>query len=436
MHLREEGNSSMISASEKLLTCRICGTNNLEKYLDLGSQPPSNSFLYPDQLLSEKKYPLEVLLCTDCGLSQLSTTVSSEEIFIEYAYRSSSSRALIQSFSELASKVNGIVESKVNKGSQLIVDIGCNDGLLLHQFSNSDYRLLGVEPSSAAEDARLSGLTVEQIFFDSNSAIALRENYGPAACLIVTNVLAHVPDIRSFVQGVSHWLASDGVFIVEFPYVLDMVKNRWFDTVYHEHRSYLGISPLKLLFDDYGLEIFDIDKCEVGGSGPFLRIYVQKKSQVNLNQYEIVEYYMKEESIFNITNPASYLSFSEQVQRLADGVNTQLNSWIKEGKSIGGFGAPAKGNTFLNYLGLNSSQITLIADNTVEKIGKMTPGSHIPIVTDQEFIDRKFDLALLLSWNYLEYFLENAKYINQGGLFYVPFPTPRLIGKNSIRRSL
>lgn len=435
MHLREEGNSSMISESEQLVECRICGSAHLEKYLDLGAQPPSNSFLYPDQVSTEKKYPLEVLLCTDCGLSQLSTTVSSQEIFIEYAYRSSSSRALIQSFSELASKVDELVKSRNGKRSKLIVDIGCNDGLLLHQFKNSDLKLLGVEPSSAAEVAQSSGLVVEQLFFDNVSAISLRENYGPATCLIVTNVLAHVPDIRSFVQGISHWLAHDGVFIVEFPYVLDMVKNRWFDTVYHEHRSYLAITPLKTLFHDYDLEIFDIEKCEVGGSGPFLRVYVQKKPKVSSVQYEIVEHYIEEENIFNITNPGSYFSFSQQVQRLADSVNNQLNSWIKDGKTVGGFGAPAKGNTFLNYLGLGPSQISLIADNTVEKIGKITPGSHIAIVTDEEFIQRKFDVALLLSWNYLDYFLENANYIKQGGLFYVPFPTPRVFGKESIWRT-
>jgi len=395
--------------------------------LDLGDQPPSNSFIFKKDIGTEQKFPLEVLLCEECGLSQLSTVVSVEEIFGEYAYRTASSRALEASFKNLKNRVLDFeVESSV-VNSRLIVDIGCNDGSLLKQFQNTKFNLLGVEPSSAADAARKNGFTVEKVFFGKENSEVLLQKYGAASYLLVTNVLAHVPDIESFMQGVKTWLADDGVFIVEFPYVIDMVKNLWFDTVYHEHLSYLSITPLKKLFDKIGMKIVAIERNEIGGSGPFLRLSAVKsngssKFTSNLD----LDFFLNLELIFDSKNPASYLPFSQQVQRLKNVVLNQLESWEKEGRKIGAFGAPAKGNTFLNYLGLNDSIIQEIADNTKEKIGKVSPGSHISVVDDITFLKHKYDIALLLSWNYLDFFMDNSEYINGGGTFYCPFPSPAL----------
>lgn len=397
-------------------------------YLDLGDQPASNSFIFIEDIKNEKKFPLQVFLCESCGLSQLGTIVSVEEIFGEYAYRSSSSRALEKSFQSLKKRIMQFEEEIPIANSKLLVDIGCNDGSLLNQFNDSKFKLLGIEPSSAAKFARESGFEVEQEFFSAEVAENLLQKYGPAGYIVVTNVLAHVPDIESFMLGVHTWLSDDGVFVVEFPYVLDMVKNLWFDTVYHEHLSYLSITPLNQLFGRIGMKIISIERNEIGGSGPFLRLSAIKVGRErNFAENNQLENFLGLERIFDSRNPASYLGFSAQVQRLRLVVIEQLNKWLAEGKKIGGFGAPAKGNTFLNYLGLDSAVISEIADNTLEKIGKITPGSHIPIVDDKVFLERKYDIALLLSWNYLDYFVDNAEYFKQGGLFYCPFPSPKII---------
>jgi SAM-dependent methyltransferase len=399
------------------------------EYLNLGDQPPSNSFIEPAGIESEKKFPLRVVLCTDCGLSQLDTVVSVKEIFDEYAYRSSTSRALKESFKELASRVTSLNFRSSIRSKKLVVDVGCNDGYLLKQFDPAEYKLLGIEPSSAATDAIAAGFVVERCFFGIETARELREKYGQADYILVTNVLAHVPNIKSFVQGVAHWLSDDGFFYVEFPYILDMVENRSFDTIYHEHLSYLSITPLVTLFKEFGLEIVDIEKCEIGGSGPFLRVSSKKELYEFPIESEKVAHYLFNEANFDICNPDSYKIFSQEVFELKEVIFEQLLKWKNQGFMIGGFGAPAKGNTLLNFLKLDTSIISFIADNTPEKIGRITPGSHIPIISDIEFEELRLDVALLLSWNYLEYFLKNSSYVKKGGAFYVPFPIPRVYGE-------
>jgi SAM-dependent methyltransferase len=415
--------------SKKLENCRICDSDKLVIYLDLGNHPASNSFIFSSDIAAETRFPLRVVLCTNCGLSQLDTIVFVQEVFNDYAYRSSTSRALMESFKELALRVTSTEKHNTSVGKQLVVDIGCNDGYLLKQFDEKKFELLGIEPSSAAVDAITSGLNVERCFFGFDTAQELRIKYGAADFLLVTNVMAHVPDIRSFVQGISHWLSAEGTFYVEFPYILDLVENRCFDTIYHEHLSYLSITPLVGLFKEYGLQIIDIEKCEVGGSGPFLRVSAKKNSS-NLNsQTSIVSNYLNAENIFDLCNPLSYRNFASQVERIRLLLLNQIYEWKALGLNIGGYGAPAKGNTLLNHLNLEPGVIRFIADNTPEKVGKLTPGSHIPIINDQEFEEHMFDVALLLSWNYLEYFLANSSYFKNGGAFYVPFPTPQIYGK-------
>jgi SAM-dependent methyltransferase len=418
-----------VAKAEKLTECRICKNSNLENYLDLGLHPASNSFILAEQISDERKFPLVIMVCTNCGLSQLNTIVSVEEIFDDYAYRSSTSRALMRSFADLASRVD-ILNSETSR-RPLVVDIGCNDGYLLKQFDSHHYATLGVEPSSAALDAVANGFTVEKIFFGADSSVVLKEKYGDADFILVTNVLAHVPDIRSFVEGISNWLSTSGIFVVEFPYVLDMVRNRWFDTVYHEHLSYLAISPLTRLFSEFGLTIFDIEKCEIGGSGPFLRVFVKKSGSQLHPVKSVVGRYTTDEEIFGITEPVSYSQFSREVLRIREVLVQHISKWNALGYLVGGYGAPAKGNTMLNFLNLEDGQIKFIADNTPEKIGRVAPGTHIPVVGDLDFLDTGVKHALLLSWNYVEYFREHSSFIKSGGEFLVPFPVPFVVSSES-----
>jgi SAM-dependent methyltransferase len=396
-------------------------------YLDLKPQPPSNAFIAPAMMSEESKIPLVTNLCTNCGLSQLSVVVSHAEVFGEYAYRSSTSRALEQSFRELGE----VVQARVlpNKSSRpLVVDIGANDGLFLAQLPRTGYRLLGVEPSSAGEDARGRGLDIEQEFFGEGCAQKMRDKHGPANVIVTSNVLAHVDDIHSYLAGIKIWLADEGWFLLEFPYIADMLNGLWFDTVYHEHVSYLSITPLNAALAMHDLEIVDIQHREVGGSGPFVRLFIQHRAGSGLLT-SVAAMYERKERIQGLQIPATYLQFAGKVERLATELSDELQAWSEAGVTIGGFGAPAKGNTLLNYLELGPNLITIIADSTPGKIGCVTPGSHIPIVSDGEFLERDIGLALLLSWNYLDHFLSHAEYIRRGGRFLTPFPTPSVLSR-------
>jgi SAM-dependent methyltransferase len=412
---------------EERKTCRICAGTDLMPYLNLKAQPPSNAFISPKMISEETRIPLIANLCTNCGLSQLSVVVSHAEVFGEYAYRSSTSRALEQSFRELAE----VVQTRVlpNKTLQpLVVDIGANDGLFLSQLPRTGYRLLGVEPSSAAEDARSRGLEIEQDFFGASSARTLHDKFGPADVISTSNVLAHVDDIHSYLEGIKIWLADEGWFLLEFPYIADMLDGLWFDTIYHEHVSYLSVTPLNAALAAHDLEIVDIQHREVGGSGPFVRLFIQHRVGGG-SQTGVAAMYERRERIQGLHMPATYFQFAGRVERLAVEISHELQTWSEAGTTIGGFGAPAKGNTLLNYLELDPDLITVIADSTPGKIGCVTPGSHIPIVSDAEFLDRDIGLALLLSWNYLDHFLSHAEYIRRGGRFLTPFPTPNVVSR-------
>lgn len=417
----EEGNVDPVFHYTTKNACRICGGKNLERYLDLGAQPPSNAFVAPSEVSGESLIALQVDLCTDCGLSQLSTVVSHDEVFGDYAYRSSSSRALERSFKDLANDVRS--HAGGIEGRPLVADLGCNDGLFLSQLPRNEFRLLGVEPSSAGEDAIARGIEVEKVFFGEQVAQQLLESHGPADVLTTSNVLAHVDDIHSYLGGVKRWLGARGCFILEFPYLGDMLRGLWFDTVYHEHVSYLSISPLTVALERHGLRIFRIDSHEVGGSGPFLRVFIQHDTG-DQEEPEVVTQYRRREEIWGVRDPQTYANFARSVARLADILRDDLDRWSAAGHRLGGYGAPAKGNTLLNYLGIGPDRLVAIADNTPGKIGLVTPGTHIPIVSDEEFLAMDIGLALLLSWNYLDFFLVHSEYIRRGGRFLCPFPAP------------
>jgi hypothetical protein len=422
-------NSFTVFNSTKLEVCRICGERDFAEIIDLGHQPPSNSFLNTDEISQEKKFPLIVKFCNKCSLAQLSEVVSETEIFTKYAYRSSSSRALFESFKDLATNVQDLNIS-IGNSSCTIYDLGCNDGLALEQYSKKNFNLIGVEPSNIGLIAKTKGFKIYNDFFGKKLVAELIEDNGKADFITTSNVLAHVPDITDFVFGVRDLLKDTGVWIIEFPYLHDLFENNCFDTIYHEHMSYLSLTPLKLAFGFADLEIFNVQKKEIGGSGPYLRVYVKKKTNDLFKVTDSVDYYINLEKIYKFSSLIENDIFSKRIYRLLDVLRDQINLLHKSGLKMGAFGAPAKGNTLLNSLGLGSEVIVAAADNTLEKIGLLTPGMHVPVVSDKEFIDLKIDAAILLSWNYLSYFQSNSSFFLNGGKFINPFPYPRVIRNN------
>jgi SAM-dependent methyltransferase len=416
--------------SESVKFCRICKSQAIAPYLDLGLQPPSNSFVYSEQVSSEQKFPLQICLCQNCGLSQLSHNVNHLQIFDEYAYRSSTSRALVSSFRETTKHISNYFNTRTEKVN--LIDVGCNDGLLLEQCDLSRFNVFGIEPSNVAKVAIEKGLAVEQIFLNKETSLDIVDRKGCFDAVVVTNVLAHVPNIEEFVTGVSTLLCKNGIWVVEFPYILDMIENLTFDTIYHEHFSYLSVTPLLPLFNRQDLWIIDIQMCEVGGSGPYMRLTCIKGERKDFweRQAHATESFIIREKILGLKDLSMYQHFQDSVMRHKSVLIEKINKLKDSGEVIGAYGAPAKGNTLLNFLNLSSKDIVAIADNTPEKIGRLTPGSHIPIVSDEEFLSLGVKTALLLSWNYLSYFRQNATFFNLGGRFLVPFPTPRIEKKS------
>jgi hypothetical protein len=408
--------------SHRRATCRICGGKDLHAYLDLGQQPPSNSFIAADEAADEKSFPLAVALCRACGLSQLLDVVLAEDIFDDYLYLSSTSKALCQHY-------EGLVADALRRfgpgDDSLMVDIGCNDGVLLKGYPPGRFRLLGVEPSSVGEYAKEAGFEVLAAFFNEDTGRQILESHGGADIVTATNVFAHVDDIRSFAKGIKALLAYDGVYIIEFPYLLEMVENIYFDTIYHEHLSYLALTPLARLFANTGLRAFRVERVDLGASGPALRLFICLDGARHAVEDSITQM-LADERAWDIDDPARYQAFASRVA----GVKETLREWVarlnREGHKVGAYCAPAKGNTLLNYVGLGPEDIVAVSDNNDLKVGKVTPGSHIPIVGDQEFLDTGITHALLLAWNYLDFFLENAEFIRRGGKFIVPLPKPRI----------
>ena len=337
--------------SKKIKHCRICLSKKLYTYIDLGIQPPSNSFIQK-RVEKEKKFPLRVKLCLDCALSQLDTVVSHKFIFSDYMYLSSSSKALVNHYKKMILKIKKEYELKKK---DLILDIGCNDGIILDCYGKNYTNLKGVEPSSAGKYARKKGHKIIKDFFSYKLSNKIKKKYGYAKLITATNVFAHVDDIRNFTHGISKLLSrKDGIFVIEFPYLLDMLENLYFDTIYHEHLSYLSITPLIKLFEKHNLRIFNIEKTNVGASGPALRVFVCK-NEAKYKSRKIVKNIILKEKKKGVKSKKLYKIFSTKVEKIKTEINNIIDNLLSKGFRIGAFGAPAKGNTLLNYLKLNIS---------------------------------------------------------------------------------
>ena len=407
----------------KRTTCRYCGGGELWRFLSLGDQPPSNSFLRPEAVASEVRYPLDVYLCRQCYLVQLLDVVSAQAIFDEYLYLSSASKALVQHYGRLAQTLSARFGLT---GGDVVVDIGCNDGALLQGYTVPQLVRVGVEPSQVAALAEQAGLHVVKKFFGPATAREITAAHGTARVVTATNVFAHVDSIGEFVDGLLILLAGNGVFVIESPYLIDLVEQALFDTIYHEHLCYLSLTPMVPFLARHGLEIFDVERVPFGASGPAIRVFVQPRGACHPITGSVRRMLAQEER-WGVGNQSRYEAFGASVAGIRQQLLAILEELRRTGARIGGYGASAKGNTLLNYLGMNTDVIAYVAETNVKKQGFLTPGSHIPIISEEQFLERMPPYALLLSWNYLDFFLTQSNYIRRGGRFVVPLPTPCLL---------
>ena len=408
--------------NEILSRCRICFSKKLTNYLDLGKQPFSNSFLNYKDIKKEKKFPLKVVLCKNCGLSQLSIIPDTKFIFNKYDYLSSSSKALSDHYNKLVKK---IIKNYKISSVDTVLDIGCNDGILLNHYPKNFNNIVGVEPSNASKYIKQKRIKLIKNFFNYKTSKDYLKKYNKPKVVTITNVLAQIDDLNSFVKGLSNIINEKSLIIIEFPYLLHMIDKGLFDLIYHEHLSYFALTPLKYLFRKFGIKIINFEKLDMGASGPALRIFLSKNDSIYKSSQKVSNQ-IKYEKRWGIKKIKKYNFFKVITKEKINKIKNIILKKYYAGYKIGCFTASSKGNTLLNSLGLNKKIIKFASENNIKKIGKYTPGSHVKIISDKDFCKKKIDYAILLSWNYKNFFLKKSAFIKMGGKFIVPLPNPNI----------
>lgn len=407
--------------------CRVCDSKNLYEFLDLGFLPIPNGFLTRlDLKKTEKKYPLVVLFCKDCSLVQLKYIVNPEVMFKNYLYIPSISQTRLNNFQTLAADALRYMKG-ITKQS-LIVDIGSNDGSLLNVWKNRGHQILGVDPAeNLVTIAELNGIRTELGYFTSALARKLKKKYGPAHVIFATNVFAHIDDIVDFLNGITHFLDDEGIFISQFPYLADLVQENQFDTIYHEHLSYFSVRSLLKLAERTNLEIFSIEHSDLDGGS--LKVFWKRKMNKSLIiQTKKINSFLNREEREKLYRVATYDAFSERVRRLRTDVKKKLFSLKQKKNIIIGYGAAAKGNILLNYFHIGTNIIQYIVDSTPYKQGRFTPGTHVPIFAEQKMRETQPDYMIILAWNFKDEIMKkNRRYSSQKGKFIICIPSLTII---------
>jgi len=406
------------------MNCRMCGSTKLYKFLDLGFTPPADQFRRKDQLREpDVHYPLQVVMCEDCGLAQLSYVVSPEVLYRnDYPYESSTTRTGRKHWADFAASV--VKRLGLSPGS-LAVDIGSNVGVLLAAFRDHGMRVQGVDPAAnIVMIARENSIDTICEFFNEDAARQIIAQKGLASIITATNVFAHVDDLDALMTSVKVLLDKRGVFIFEAPYFVNLLKHNEYDTIYHEHLSYLSTKPLVPFFAKHGMEVFHVEQNDIHG-GSF-RVFVARKGERPVS--DEVHHVMAEEERLGIYTRERLDRFAEDVRKNKRDLTWLLQSLKQEGKRVVGVSAPAKGMTLLNYCRIDNDILDFVTEKSKLKIGRYTPGAHIPVVPDSELLVRQPDCALLLAWNFAEEIMRNLEeYRLKGGKFIIPIPSPRIV---------
>lgn len=403
------------------MRCRHCGANLTLPMIDLGSAPPSNAYLTETTLRApEKWFPLRVLVCTKCWLAQTEDYTGAEELFAaDYAYFSSFST------SWLAHAERYVTDMMARFGlgpASHIVEIGANDGYLLQYVRAHGIPCLGVEPTAGtAVAARARGIDIVEEFFGVRLARKLADSGKMADLTAANNVLAHVPDINDFAAGFTHLLKPTGVATFEFPHLLRLVGENQFDTIYHEHFSYFSLTAVTRIFERNGLTVFDVEELPTHGGS--LRVFAQRSDAVHYPRGAAVDELLEHETQAGMLTANYYAGFQTKTDKVKDEFLAFLLDAKRQGKSVAGYGAAAKGNTLLNYAGIRPDLIPFVVDRNPAKQGKYMPGSRIPIVEESRLKQDKPDYVVVLPWNLKAEIIQQLDYIKAwGGKFVTAVP--------------
>jgi len=403
------------------MSCRHCGATLHTKMIDLGTAPLSNSYLESKDLTAtERTYPLRVWVCETCWLVQTEDFVTRENIFHEdYAYFSSVSETWSEHVDAYAQDV--IRRFSLDRNS-FVVEVACNDGCLLESFDKREIRSIGVEPTeSAATLARERGLNVIVDFFDEALGTALAQNYGRSDLVIANNVLAHVPDINDFVRGFARILQPTGVATFEYPHLLNMIESNLFDTIYHEHYSYLSLTTVDRIMRRNGLRIFDAEKLSTHGGS--LRVFVKHDGYSGQTEKESVRHLLHLEMARGLTEIDTYLQMQSRAEKMKTDALAFLTEAKRSEKLAIGYGAAAKGSTFLNFAGITSDLLPFVVDKNPAKQNLFMPGSQIPIVSEDKLKELRPNYIVIFPWNIrveIERQIEYAKTWDAKIVVFVP----------------
>lgn len=402
------------------MKCRFCNKNLSVSFANLGMSPLSNSFIKESELEEKENfYPLHAYVCEECFLVQLAEFESPENIFREYAYFSSYSSSWLEHAKLYVDTITPLLAPK-----PFVVEIASNDGYLLQYFKENGIDVLGIEPAkNVADIAKEKGIETISEFFGTDLADKLIDNYKRSADLIIgNNVLAHVPDINDFVEGMKLLLSSDGVITMEFPHLKKLIECNQFDTIYHEHFSYLSLFTVKNIFEKHGLKIFNVE--ELSTHGGSLRIYATHSDNINRIISNNVIHALKEEIDFGIDSVEMYIKFNEKIKFCKRELLSKLIDIKNKNLNIVAYGAAAKGNTLLNYCGIGNDFIDYAVDLNPNKQNRYLPGTHIFVDSPERIIETKPDYILILPWNLKNEIEDQLLYTRDWGCkFLIPIPS-------------
>ncbi|MCF4167502.1 class I SAM-dependent methyltransferase [Zavarzinia compransoris] len=376
--------------------CRFCGAPLTRTFLDLGDTPLANSYVTAADVAAgrDRAYPLHARVCDSCLLVQVDEVVPAEDIFSDYAYFSSYSAGWVAHARRYA---DAMTERFGLGPDSLVVEVASNDGYLLRHFVERGIPVLGIEPAAnVAEVARAAGVPTEVTFFDRDSGRALAARGKRADLMAANNVFAHVPDIRAFAAGFAEVLKPEGVVTFEFPHLLNLINEVQFDTIYHEHYSYLSLVVVERVLGAVGLRVFDVEELPTHGGS--LRVFACPVAAGHGEGPGLLAVRAKETAA-GLDRPEAYDGFAPRVEAVRRGFLDFLAKARAEGRRVAAYGAAAKGNTFLNFCGVGAGDITLVADRNPAKQGRLLPGSHVPIVSPDELAASKPDDLVILPWN-------------------------------------
>lgn len=407
-------------------SCRLCKGKNLDLVIHLSPTPPANAFVSKEEIGNPQDvFPLDVYFCNDCMHLQLLDVVDPEILFSNYVYVSGTSPTFVKHFENYA---NEIINFIGDASSSLVVEIGSNDGTLLSFFKKKGFTVLGIDPAKdIANNATKAGIETLNDFFSEKLSKSIQKRYGKAKIIAANNVFAHIDDVDNIIAGIKNLLAKDGVFVFEVSYLVDVIENTLFDTIYHEHLDYHTVKPLQTYFSSNGLELIDVRKVNTHGGS--LRGIVQIKGGPRKKSHSVTEFIDYERSR-GFHAPALFTEFSIRIKEHCKELNKLLGQLKSDGKRIAGFGAPAKVTTLMYQLGIGNEIMDFIVDDSQYKQYLYSPGKHIPVLPASELYEKMPDYAVILAWNFADAIIKNhEQYLTRGGKFIVPLPKIRVYEK-------